>query len=171
MTYHTRAASALFSVQCWWKACEWKGDAGEKWKRAYLHWQIHAACIVTNPQKTFAHNFCLPLDDTWLNSMRLVCMNTLNVCRLNVLCVYKVADCISASLSNCGGNLKLAEHAGKTKNFQHLEAFCQEQQAASPPSTNQKPMHNYHKRLQTVIDLLSSVWFKKNIHVGLFAHL
>lgn len=79
-----------------------------------------------------------------------------------VHCVYKVADCISASLSRRGGKLKLAV---KTKNFQHLEAFCREQQAALPPSTNQKPMHNYHTKLQTLIDLLSLILKKHNFRI------
>ena len=51
------------------------------------------------------------------------------------------------------GDLKRAVHGRQTKNFQELEAFCQEEWAASPSEKIKSLNHKYHKRLQAVIDV------------------
>lgn len=51
------------------------------------------------------------------------------------------------------GDLKRAVHARQPKNLQELEAFCQEEWAALPSEKIKSLIHNYHKRLQVVIDV------------------
>ncbi|CAJ0927775.1 unnamed protein product [Ranitomeya imitator] len=52
------------------------------------------------------------------------------------------------------GDLKHAVHARQHRNLQELEAFCQEEWAALPPEKIKNLIHNYHKRLLVVIDVL-----------------
>ncbi|CAJ0936450.1 unnamed protein product, partial [Ranitomeya imitator] len=51
------------------------------------------------------------------------------------------------------GDLKRTVHARQSRNLQELEAFCQEESAALPSKNIKNLIHNYHKRLQAVIDV------------------
>ncbi|CAJ0942848.1 unnamed protein product [Ranitomeya imitator] len=51
------------------------------------------------------------------------------------------------------GDIKRAVHARQPSKLQELETFCQEELVALPSENIKNLIHNYHKRLQVVIDL------------------
>ena len=60
---------------------------------------------------------------------------------------------LNSSLSHSGEMSKFAIHARQPKNFQELEAFCQEEWAALPSKKIKSLIHKYHERLHAIIDV------------------
>lgn len=54
-------------------------------------------------------------------------------------------------------------HARQPKNIQDLEEFCQEGWTALPQEKIKSSIHNYHKKLQALVDARGAILRTKNL--------